>query len=301
MLLSAPTPPFRKASQQRFSELSCELEKLTGAQASETADRLNRAVRLIRQAGGLEELAATLLDAAGAFAESVALFRLDGDVARGEGSRGTPPEIDVCVAEVSLAEAPALAAAVESRDPVVAVTTPAEVSARLVDLWGHPADGRAFIFPLAARERVVALLYAWGAVECAALELAAQVAADRWSVFSPPAAAGLVAIAPAPENASAWDRMSAEEKRIHLGAQRFARVRVAEMRLYHAAEVRAGRSRRAVYDALREPIDAARETFRASYFAPCPSMVDYLHLEMVRTLANDEPELLGENYPGILA
>jgi hypothetical protein len=100
---------------------------------------------------------------------------------------------------------------------------------------------------------------------------------------------------------SAWDRLSAEEQRLHLRAQRFARVRVAEMRLYHAAEVRAGRSRRAVYDALREPIDAARETFRASYFAPCPSMVDYLHLEMVRTLANDDPELLGEIYPGILA
>jgi hypothetical protein len=301
MLFSAPTPPFRKVSHQRFSELSRELEELAVAQASETADRLNQAVRLIRQAAGLEELAATLLDAAGAFAESVVLFRLDGDVARGAGSRGTPPETDLGAMAVSLAEAPALAGAVQTRDPVVAATTPAEVSARLVDLCRHPADGRAFIFPLAAKERVVALLYAWGAVECAALELVAQVAADRWSGFRPPAATGLVAIAPAPETASAWGRLSAEEKRVHLSAQRFARVRVAEMRLYHAAEVRAGRSRRAVYDALREPIDAARETFRASYFAPCPSMVDYLHLEMVRTLANDEPELLGENYPGILA
>jgi hypothetical protein len=29
-------------------------------------------------------------------------------------------------------------------------------------------------------------------------------------------------------------------------------------------------------------------------------MVDYLHLELVRTLANDDPELLGENYPGVI-
>ncbi|MGD0499952.1 MAG: hypothetical protein ABSC23_16105 [Bryobacteraceae bacterium] len=298
MLFRAATPPFRKILDERFSELSRELETLAAAQASETADRLNQAVRRMRQAEGVEELGATLLDAAGAFAESVALFRLDGDVARGEGSRGSP-EAAIRGLEVSLAEAPALAGAVESRDPVVTATTPADVSARLVDLWSHPPDGRAFVFPLAARHRVVALLYAWGAVEAPALELAAQVAADRWSGFSPPA--DLVAIAPAPEMTSAWDRLSAEEQRLHLRAQRFARVRVAEMRLYHAAEVRAGRSRRAVYDALREPIDAARETFRASYFAPCPSMVDYLHLEMVRTLANDDPELLGEIYPGILA
>jgi hypothetical protein len=30
-------------------------------------------------------------------------------------------------------------------------------------------------------------------------------------------------------------------------------------------------------------------------------MVDYLHLELVRTLTDDNPDLLGENYPGILA
>jgi hypothetical protein len=27
-------------------------------------------------------------------------------------------------------------------------------------------------------------------------------------------------------------------------------------------------------------------------------MVDYLHLELVQTLANDDPDLLGNNYPG---
>ena len=50
--------------------------------------------------------------------------------------------------------------------------------------------------------------------------------------------------------------------------------------------------------ALRKSIDAAREAFRPSFFAPCSSMVDYLHLELVHTLANDDPDLLGDNYPG---
>ena len=57
---------------------------------------------------------------------------------------------------------------------------------------------------------------------------------------------------------------------------------------------------RVLYGALAEPIDAARASFRESFFGPCPSMVDYLHLELLRTLAHDEPELLGETYPGVM-
>src|SRR5664279_4363191 len=126
-----------------------------------------------------------------------------------------------------------------------------------------------------------------------------------WSAAPRPTPADLIVIAPAepravPEPASAWERLSAGEQRLHLRAQRFARVQVAEMRLYHPAEVQTGRARRNLYDALSTPIDAARESFRKTYFDPCPSMVDYLHLELVRTLANDDPELLGENYPSAI-
>jgi hypothetical protein len=72
------------------------------------------------------------------------------------------------------------------------------------------------------------------------------------------------------------------------------------MRLSQSDAVLAGRAGRNLYDALRKSIDAARATFRPSFFAPCSSMVDYLHLELVQTLANDDPDLLGENYPGPL-
>jgi hypothetical protein len=62
--------------------------------------------------------------------------------------------------------------------------------------------------------------------------------------------------------------------------------------------VRAGRAGRDLYGTLRNSIDAARDAFRLSFFAPCSSMVDYLHLELVHTLANDDPDLLGNNYSG---
>ncbi|MEO8596759.1 MAG: hypothetical protein ABI759_25800 [Candidatus Solibacter sp.] len=97
-----------------------------------------------------------------------------------------------------------------------------------------------------------------------------------------------------------WEDLMSSEQQIHLRAQRIARVRAAEIRLHHPELVRAGRLRGNLYDALREQIDSARQAFREEFFTACPSMVDYLHLELTRTLANDDPDLLGSNYPGPL-
>ena len=91
-----------------------------------------------------------------------------------------------------------------------------------------------------------------------------------------------------------------EERAAHLRASRFARVQVAEMRLYKANAVREGRAQRDLYSALKEDIDAAREAFRLNFVTACASMADYLHLELVRTLANDDPLSLGPAYPGPL-
>jgi hypothetical protein len=138
-------------------------------------------------------------------------------------------------------------------------------------------------------------------VQGPALELMAQVAAAQWVGLLPlPPGMELVKIAPLlpVKAASSWQSLAPEEQQIHLRAQRFARVRTAEMRLHEGPVVLAGRSRRNLYEALRGPIDEARGQFRRDFFARCPSMVDYLHLELLRTLANDDGELLGADYPG---
>lgn len=303
MAPSTPAVGLRQLFYDRIDELLNDAENLAESRARrETADRLNQAVRRMRQAADAEEVWAALVDAAARFATGAALFRLDGEAAKGEQIRGAPETAgDFRSLEIPLAEAPALTAAVESREPVVTDTTPASVSALLASFLKHSADGRASIFPVASGERVVALAYAWGSVEGPPIELLAEVAGAVWSGIPRPTPADLVAIAPAAaERASPWESLPVDEQRVHLRAQRFARVQAAEMRLYHAAEVQAGRDRRNLYEALRESIDAARETFRKTYFDACPSMVDYLHLELVRTLAHDDPELLGENYPGVM-
>jgi len=404
----------------QLSQLSNEVERLfdeaRGRARRELSDQLNQSVRRLRQADSLDQLAATLMDAAAVFAAGAAIFRIAGSAARGEKIRGVPQAAAQAFGslDLPLSSAPALAGAVESRDPVIAVTSAAEVSPQLVALAAHAADGRAFIFPLVVKNQVPAVLYCWGPVQGAALEMLAQVAAAVWGSLAPLEAPGLVTIAPAAapvgisalaptaadaetgpaqaasspvaaaptapapasnaaasspvvavampaaaaspttlapasnaaasspvatvatsataaapttlapasnaaavspastmaapasgeplpaEPAFAWDALPDEEQGLHLRARRFARVRVAEMRLYEATAVESGRTGRDLYGALRQRIDDARVTFRESYLAFCPHMADYLHVELVRTLAHDDPDLLGKDYPGPL-
>ncbi len=104
----------------------------------------------------------------------------------------------------------------------------------------------------------------------------------------------------APQEAGGWTSLSRQEQELHLRARRFARVQVAEMRLYKSQAVRAGRARCKLYAELKEDIDSAREAFRRQFFSPSRSMPDYFHLELIGTLANDDMAVLGEDYPGPL-
>jgi hypothetical protein len=290
--LSAPTFPLRHFL-ERLAADAATLSAETHEQARrELADDLNQAVRRLRQSPTIDELVATLADTAGRFADGAVVFQLADGMAKSE-------KMDLAI---PLDSAAALAGAVQSRDPVTAITTDGEVSEALVERLGHSPEGRAHIHPVVVKDGVPALLYAWGAVQSAAVELVAQVAAAVWvDLLPPPPVVELVSIAPlsaAAKPASSWESLTPEEQQVHLRAQRFARVQVATMRLQCGAEVQAGRLRHNLYEALREPIDAARTLLRKDFFTTCPSMVDYLHLELVHTLANDDAELLGKDYPG---
>jgi hypothetical protein len=72
------------------------------------------------------------------------------------------------------------------------------------------------------------------------------------------------------------------------------------MLLHKVRQVHAGRSGSNLYGMLKEEIDSGREAFRREFIETCPSMVDYLHLELQRTLAKDDALALGPDYPGPL-
>ncbi|MFN7923583.1 MAG: hypothetical protein U0Q16_26010 [Bryobacteraceae bacterium] len=141
------------------------------------------------------------------------------------------------------------------------------------------------------------------AIQAAASPAAARIRTGPPGALSPGVTQAAAAVATAlarPAARPSWSELPAEEQDLHLRAQRFARVQVAEMRLYKSQAVKQGRQDKNLYRALKEDIDRGREAFRRQFVGNYGSMVDYFHVELVRTLANDDAALLGTEYPGPL-
>ena len=124
--------------------------------------------------------------------------------------------------------------------------------------------------------------------------IARQVGAELEAVVQRAAA---VEAAPAADD---WSALPVEEQRLHLEARRFARVKAAEILVYEMPAVLRGRAQGDLYGELARIIDPARQTFQQDYVAACPSMRDYLHAELVGTLAQGDAARLGPNYPGAM-
>lgn len=268
-------------------------------QSAEAARRentayLNRAFRRLNAYKTEEDWIAILADTAGRFAAQVVILSVEGRNVRVRHS--SDPAID---AHQFFPCAPALVAAIDSKDPVVALRTAQEVGSEL-----SGSSGQMRIVPIANAERVAALLVTPETDETDAdgLELLAGLAAavlNRRNNFS---LLGQITTADAPALAANrqlpdWADLSEAEQTLHLRAQRFARVAVAETQLARPEACSAGREAGDLYLFVKPEIDRARETYRKQ-FMTTPSMVDYLHLELLRVLADSDGSKLGVDYPG---
>ena len=283
-----------------------------------TAEGLNQALRRLRQAATETSALEILADASSLWAQKAVVLSIDSTLARSRASRGLDQTSEITF---STETAGAVHSAIESKDPVIAVVSATELSPELSALLANGTEGRkAYLFPLVVRHSVLAMLIASGAVSPAPLELLCEAAAMKLEILTTlvPVAAPEPVAAPAPAlvqiqqppatppaaappavpQATSWADLSADDQKLHLHAQRVARVRVAELRLYSAEELRKGVFEGDIYGALHTGIDAARAEFLQSFLSKSPTMVDYLHLEIVRSLAHDDARLLGKQYPG---
>jgi hypothetical protein len=272
---------------------------------SETLATLLAAVRRMQAAESRREWASALADVAATFAGTVAVLWVRGEQLEVIAARDANAERQQALygVRVNLTSAPAFRSALQSADPVISQCSARELSAEFARAVGAADDARAWLLPVRAAESTMAVLYASGPqVEEAGLELAATVAGWVTAGRRFPADEVLPTPGPPapPRELPDWSRLSREDQELHLRAQRFARVQVAEIRLHHDQAVRAGRAQRNLYRALKREIDQAREAFRQQFVEASPTMVDYLHRELVRTLANEDAALLGEDYPGPL-
>jgi len=290
----------RKALESRIEETVSQA-RLTAER--DTARKLNQAVRRLR-ASENGNWTTELVQTTQGFCDRAAVFSLNAGALHLEAARGGTWSAQL--EDVPLESAPAFASAVQSMDTVIAMRTKNELSAR-IGAWAGEADSwRSYIFPIASNDRVIGLLYADAgqhAVESSALELLTLTAGSFAGEHDAAAQkASLVNIAaPAPKGASVpWSSLNREHQDLHQRALRFARVQVAEIRLYKSENVKKGRAAHSLYASLKSEIDAAREAYRNDFLSASDSMVDYLHPELVRTLANDDVTLLGADYPGPL-
>jgi hypothetical protein len=292
----------RNALQARLAEAAAESR---AAAERDLARKLNQAIRCLR---GSEngDWSTELVQATQGFCDRAALFTLQDGSLHLEAARGAVPAKPLD--DVPLETAPAFANAVESRDTVIAMRTKGELSPRIASWTGEAESWRSYIFPVASRGHVLGLLYADAdhrAVESSALELlaiaAGAFAGEHAAAAQKPAELASV-VAPTGQKpvTVAWTSLTREQQDLHHRAQRFSRVQVAEIRLYKSENVKKGRAGRCLYTSLKTEIDAAREAYRNDYLCASDTMVDYLHPELVRTLANDDAELLGPDYPGPL-
>jgi hypothetical protein len=280
------------------------------AARSQTTHQLNQALRRLRTYDGETEWTAAILDGVCQFAGAAAVLVLKEGSLQLRAQRNLDLPADFAFA---VSGAGAFATAIESKDPVIALRTASEVTATLSSPDAH---ARAHVIPVLNGNRVAAVVFAANHdyVDVNALELIAGMASI---VLQRQGNAALhTQIAPAPQMASpdtvpnaaakdtpkalpAWTDLRPGQRTLHVQAQRFSRVKVAEMQLARPEACQAGREQGNLYLFLKNEIDKAREAY-GTQFMTVPSMVDYLHLELVRTAAEGDENKLGVDYPGQL-
>jgi hypothetical protein len=287
--------------EERLTDLNSRIREHQERRRRETFDRLSQAARRLRHFENEEQWSRALVEATEGLCQRSILFAVNRQKLEFRAARnvsGPAPE------PLAIGSAPAFAGVVDTKDTVVALRTRGELSESIVNLVGEAPDRRVSLFPLLTRDRVAAILYADAdstAIETSALDLLTTLAGSL--LESAPQSGKLLTIfgaAPPPERPTTWAALNKGEQDLHLRAQRFARVQVAEMRLYKSQAVKNGRLGADLYSYLKYEIDSGREAFRRDFLSATPSMVDYFHLELVQTLANDDAALLGKEYPGPL-
>jgi hypothetical protein len=90
--------------------------------------------------------------------------------------------------------------------------------------------------------------------------------------------------------------ISPEDQDVHRKAQRFARLLIDEIKLYNQAKVAEGRKNKDLYDRLKETIEKSRATYQKRYGKTVAASGNYLQNEIIRSLAEDDPSIMGANF-----
>lgn len=86
----------------------------------------------------------------------------------------------------------------------------------------------------------------------------------------------------------------------HKKAFRAAKVMVDELLLYNKDKIEEAKAQRNVYGAIKDDIDKSRSTYEKRFKNTPAGKVDYFHQQLLQRIAQNDPALLGADYPGPL-
>ena len=136
----------------------------------------------------------------------------------------------------------------------------------------------------------------------AAMAAAAAAAPASQVVAAPPPPAPEPVVeapppAPPPPPVAAAPVIAPGDEELHKKAKRFAKLLVDEIKLYNKDKVAQGRENKDLYDRLKDDIDKSRATYDKRYGTTAAASGDYFSREVVRILADNNPELMGAAFP----
>ena len=260
------------------------------------AERLLDAVRNLDAATSLSDTLDKLTTAVRDESGRAAVLVVRGDVLKLFSHAGfAPGVVDAQTPELTTASAGLLGDAVRESS---ARSTAAAAGGGHVPSPFTPAsaDRVGLAVPILVDEQVVAVLYAdddgegreFPSAWPERVELLARHAGRCLEALTARSAARARAGHPVPGTLVDVSKSDAE------GAQRFARLLISEIKLYHEAQVDEGRRARDLRQRLHTHIERARQLYDERVPSDLRAHTDYFEQELVRTLADGDPILLGQ-------
>jgi hypothetical protein len=280
----------REAAEQNRAQQAALDAAATATQLSERQsqlagfDRMLTAMHAIDESRTLSQALEALLRHAAAAASRGAVFLINGDRLRSWKTVGFP-QLESTPFDSALTGAGILAQAVQQGDAVASgPSQPAPTFAAV------PPDRVGLAVPLIVGGRPVAVLYAdnagSGEPEAPASWPEAVETLARH-------ASTVLALLTAMRTSQALGLAGSNGEVDEQSARRYARLLVSEIKLYNEAAVKTGRERRDLLTRLRPEIDRARRMYDERVASSVGDRAQYFQQELVQTLADGDPALLG--------
>ena len=246
----------------------------------------------------MSDVLTALLTSAAAEAPRVALFVVNGPELRGWKSEGFTD--GVASLQIDLNEEGLLGDVLRRGEPVVTAGGAGPAAPRFAQL---PPDCAAIAVPLLVGAQPVAVLYADGSGSAReapaswpeAIQILGRHASVNLAHLTAARAAEAMRRSLPPASALTSPRREDSPPAGEDGssARRYARLLVSEIKLYNEGAVRIGRQKRDLLERLKPEIDRARRLYEQRISSAVDSRAAFFHQELVQTLADGDPALLG--------